>query len=191
MRHPVGTTAARLAILAITILAAGCLAPMADPGPNPATLGLRLRAAVSPDQVQAKVAQAVFQPLGRVRFDSTLGPEWQLEAHLLLPDGKLQRLPAARGREFQGASANQVDATVAFLAPPGPAKLSFVLEAVVNRSWEEQLGGSVPVRNARGEIDYQEPEWRTRSDRISVARFEKTWRGELRPGQTLDLGVLP
>lgn len=178
----------RLAALAAVLALAGCLAPMADPGPNPARLDLALKAAVSQDQVQRAVREDPLQPVGSASRGGVMGPNWRLDAYLVGGDGQEMRLPLAPGSGFKPQAGASVEQKVSFLLPPGQHTLRLVLSAEVTRTWQERAMPDAPVLNRQGQaVYYEQSDLRQRSSIVLVKEWRHDLRVDLAPGQARDL----
>lgn len=180
--------AGRVAGLIVLLALAGCLAPMADPGPNPGRLDLSLKAMVDDEQVRRAVREDPLQPVGRATRGGVLGPRWQLEVHLVDGQGQERRLPLAAGAGFSPPAGNALDQRVSYLLPPGQQTVRLALRAEVTHAWQEQVGPDAPVLTAQGQAAYYEqPQWRQRSSIVTVKEWRRELRLNLAPGQVQDL----
>ena len=177
-----------LAALAGLLALSGCLAPVADPGANPARLNLGLKAKVSEDQVRRAVRTDPLQPMGRSTSSGVFGPNWHLDAYLVGDQGQDQRLPLAPGADFSPPAGYSLDQRAGFLLPPGPQVVRLVLRAEVTHAWQERVGPDAPVLNRQGQATYYEqPDWRQRSAIVPVQEWRREIRLDLAPGQAQDL----
>ncbi|MBU1275773.1 MAG: hypothetical protein KJ720_10390 [Proteobacteria bacterium] len=175
-------------VLGLLVLAAACMGPAVDPGPNPARVVVAAQRTLDYGQVRQAMTQQGPFPGAWVRFDNFLGPFWELSAQQKQTDGSWRRLPVAPGQPELPDGYKFAGRRV-FLAPPGAQELRLRLEAFVNRTWEEQVGDPYTYRRTKeGEVirDY-EPRWRSQSAIIYILDARRIRQVDLKPGQELVL----
>ncbi len=175
-------------VLGLAVLVAACMGPAVDPGPDPAKVAVSVQRKITSREVREAMSQRGPFPGSYVRFDSFLGPFWQLSVDQKQADGSWRRLPVAPDQPSM-PDGYSIQAKRVFLAPPGPQELRLRLEAYVNRSWEEQVGDSYVYRRTKsGEVvrDYQ-PNWRSQSAVIYVLDAQRIRKVDLKAGQELTL----
>lgn len=176
-------------LTALLGLAAGCGPPPINPGPNPARVVLAVNQSLSAEQVNQAMQTWRPFPGTWTRFDSFLGPFWEVAAEQRQPDGSWRPLPLAPGQP-KNLDGYQLQVRRVFLAPPGPQELRFRLEANIQRSWQEMDSGRRFIRRVTKDGTYLEeiePDWTTRFQNVPLLSRQISQEVELRHDQELVL----
>lgn len=176
--------------LCLAALASGCGPPPINPGPHPARLVLVIDHTLSAQKV-GEAIQDSWGPLPGVwtRWDSLMGPYWEVAAEQRQPDGSWRPLPLAPGQS-QDLYGYSLKLRRVFLTTPGPQELRFRLSAGMQRSWQEQLYGPRYIRRVTKEGAYLEelpPQWRTQVENIDLLQVEAGQKLDPKPDQELVL----
>ncbi|RJX28764.1 MAG: hypothetical protein C4525_16100 [Desulfarculus sp.] len=179
-----------LCLAALAALAGGCGPPPIDPGPNPVRVVLVINQTLSGQQV-GQALQDSWGPFpgSWTRWDSFMGPFWEVEAEQRQPDGSWRPLPLAPGQP-EDLAGYRLKLRRVFLTTPGPQELRFKLVAGIQRSWQERLYGPRYLRRVTKEGTYLEelpPQWYTRVENIELLRVEASQKVEPKHGQELVL----
>lgn len=179
---------AGLAWLALALLAIlpACGWPTAKVGPHPAIITVQFKAAVSPQTLQAALAQ----PLAWSSFDAWAtgygGPYWTLYAWLI--DEKKGRRTLPRADKGGGLLTGlAVDAAVRLKAPPGRHRLRLELACAIDRYWTERIERWEVIRTKRGDRLIWAPDHLQRTSRINLLLQVSELELTLGPDQALTL----